>query len=219
MKELLSLLTHTLHPAFLSIIFPHHFPFSVHALLFFSCTIPYCCNVLSSPGRWDKMLFVFYPPFPPRSLTFSLLWGYINGAPFKIRWEDETQAVSAHWRVLLLCLIWESLQLHVLFFFFPSLCVSVEHFSSWQQSVFLWFSCVLFHFLHLLTSLKSSFSLPCGLSTSQGVHMWAWKSSSIPLVGFACVCVFIQSCCGILKPFMAYFLTSVVLWPIKICQV
>lgn len=31
------------------------------------------------------------------------------------------------------------------------------------------------------------------------------KSNNIPLVGFECVCVFIQSCCGILKPFHGLF--------------
>lgn len=73
-----------------------------------------------------------------------------------------------------------------------------------------------FSFLHLFVP-TFSFSLLCGLSVSQAVYICVWKSSHIPLVGFACVCMcFIQSCCGILKPFMACFLTSVKLWPIKI---
>lgn len=75
------------------------------------------------------------------------------------------------------------------------------------------FSCVPFHFLHLFISHKSTFSLPCGLSASQGVPTSVWeKSSNISLVGFACVCVLIWSCCGILQPLMACFLTLSKFW-------
>lgn len=94
-----------------------------------------------------------------------------------------------------------------LFFSFAFICATFYF-------IFFW---VIFFLAFLFT-----FSCPCGLLVFQVAHICDWKSSNIPLVGFACVCVFffsLQDCCGIWRLFMACFLTSVELWPIEICGV
>lgn len=174
------------------------------------------CNVvplvLHSLERWDKMLLVFYSPSHGRPLLFCRLQGH-SGSQFKIRQEDKTQAFWAHRHALLLYLIFEPVPLYVIMSSFFLLCFHLCN--------------ILFHFLlgyFFLLAFLFTFSCPCGLSVFQVAHICNWKSSNIPLVGFACVCVFcfffsLQDCCGIWRLFMACFLTSMELWPIEICGV
>lgn len=167
---------------------------------------PCCCPLQRGEIR---CCFVFYPPFPPRGASASSRpWGDINGASFKIRWEDETQAVSAHWRVLPLCVLSES-HCNSTSSFFPFVFSPVESLFSFLFLATIYFSLVFF-------SVFSTFFIPqihfshshVASRLPKGFTSVCEKSSNIPLVGFACVCVFIQSCCGILKPFVACFLWS-----------
>lgn len=56
------------------------------------------------------------------------------------------------------------------------------------------FICATFYFIFFWVifslSFLFTFSCPCSLSVFQVAHICDWKSSNIPLVGFACVCVF-----------------------------
>ena len=152
---------------------------------------PCCCPLQRGEIR---CCFVFYPPFPPRGASASSRpWGDINGASFKIRREDETQAVSAHWRVLPLCVLSES-HCNSTSSFFPFVFSPVESLFSFLSLATMYFSLEFFsifstffipqiHFSHshVATQLPKGFTSVCE------------KSSNIPSVGFAfcvCVCVF-----------------------------
>lgn len=155
------------------------------------------------------MLFVFYPPSPGAS-TSSLPWGDINAAPFKIRWEDETQAISAHWRVPSYLRVSAALRQCPLF---PFVFSPVEYFFSFyslDSNLFFYnsfafcfiFSTVSYLLIHVFT--------PMWPPASREVHLCAEKGSNISLVGFTCICVFIQICCWIFEA--SHSLLSKIYW-------
>lgn len=91
-------------------------------------------------------------------------------------------------------------------FFPPFVFYSVEYFFSFHLLATFYFSFVLFSIFstssHPTNPRFHSHVVSCfpkRFTYLQG------KSNNIPLVGFECVCVFIQSCCGILKPFHGLF--------------
>lgn len=96
-------------------------------------------------------------------------------------------------------------------FFFP-LCVFAcgiyiyIFLFSWQQSIFLSFFFFWLIFCHLFHYHKSTFSISCGLSASQGVHIFAGNVATfLGQVLHVSVFSLKKSCCGILNPFMACF--------------
>lgn len=145
-------------------------------------------RIISAAVRRSEMKRCLSFILPLLGAKFSALPRGVNAAPCQIRWENETQADSAYWHVLLLYLILDSNSKWSLFFLW----------------LFIFLSSFPFYTFHNPTSV---FWLPCGISASQGVHICVGKSSHIPLLGFAWACVWIWSCCGILQPLMACFLT------------
>ena len=80
-------------------------PFSFsHAFSFPAAVMSYpCCCPLQRGEIRCCLSFIFL--FPAGTSASSRPWGDFNAASFEIRWEVETQVVSAPWRLLPLCLI------------------------------------------------------------------------------------------------------------------
>lgn len=126
------------------------------------------------------MLLVCYPPYtqppptPPRGLGFFTALRGHQCSPVK----DKMKPKRSHWRVLLLCLIWES----------ESHCHSTSECPLSLILPFV-FSSVRYLFFSTFFIPTILFHSHVSLSVSQVVHICEWKRSSIPLVGFACVCI------------------------------